>query len=342
MILTVIVPAYRVENYIEKTLRSVLDLADDSIEIIVVNDGSTDHTQEIIETVFKTYLHAHKTLINQVNQGVSVARNVGLSHAKGEYVLFLDGDDFVDPLFLSTLTPILKTSFDVLVYGYADITEEGTTLRTRQNKVMLEKDDLEEGAAWLKGLLEDTHYAWTGCVVYNRNFLLKHAITFTPGCRNGEDQEFFYRVFARAKTIKSIPDVLSYYLERQSSISNTLNIHRLDAVEAFIRGMEDAQVVLSQNNQALDETLINRTLIDSYFYNFNALLRLIAKNKSLKLNELFSNIKDTYPTLIPQVHHIMAQTKHPTFRAFLRAKLHKLSPTLYARLYVFMMRLARR
>lgn len=342
MKLSVIIPAYNVERYIEKTLRSVFSQDSKDIEIIVVNDGSTDDTSKVIKTVFKNYPHHTKQLIHQHNQGVSVARNVGLSHAQGTYVLFLDGDDFLEPSFSIVLNPLLETSFDVLVYGYAEITEDGTILRTRQNQTMLEEHTLQSGAHWIQGLLEDTHIAWTGCVLYNKAFLETHHLAFTPGCRNGEDQEFFYKVFARASRIQSLSNVLSYYLERRSSISNTLNIARLDAVEAFMRGMKDAQSVLEDQETSLDEVLINKTLIDSYFYNLNALLRLIANQKKLTLTTLFTKISQEYPSLLMTIQTMLKTTKAPTLRAAFRAKLHQLSPKLYARLYVFTMRVVKR
>ncbi|MFN3692324.1 MAG: glycosyltransferase family 2 protein, partial [Fervidobacterium sp.] len=91
-LVSVIIPAYNVEGYIEKTIESVLNQTYRNLEIIVVNDGSTDKTREIAYNILKNSGVNFK-IIDQTNQGVSVARNVGIENASGDYIKFLDGDD---------------------------------------------------------------------------------------------------------------------------------------------------------------------------------------------------------------------------------------------------------
>ena len=108
MKLSIIIPAYNVSNYLDKCLESCFkqDLSEKEYEVIVVNDGSEDSTLDIALR-WKT-LHENLSVISQQNQGLSMARNNGLRAAQGEYVMFLDSDDWYDPNMLSLLgSPLL-------------------------------------------------------------------------------------------------------------------------------------------------------------------------------------------------------------------------------------------
>lgn len=89
-----VIPAYNVEKYIQRCLKSALNQTMDEIEVIVVNDGSTDNTLQIIEDIAKS--NNKIKVINKINEGVSVARNEGINAAKGEYIQFIDGDDWIE------------------------------------------------------------------------------------------------------------------------------------------------------------------------------------------------------------------------------------------------------
>lgn len=101
LLVSIIIPVYNVETYLERCLDSVLSQTYENYEVIIVNDGSTDDSL----TICKKYLEKSDkiTLYNQVNQGVSVTRNVGLSKAKGEIICFIDADDFVSDIYIETL-----------------------------------------------------------------------------------------------------------------------------------------------------------------------------------------------------------------------------------------------
>lgn len=95
MLLSIIVPVYNVEKFIDKCLYSLVNQTLQDIEIIIVNDGSTDNSQNIIDEYVKNYSNKLVSL-NKENGGLSDARNFGLKHASGEYVGFVDSDDFID------------------------------------------------------------------------------------------------------------------------------------------------------------------------------------------------------------------------------------------------------
>ena len=92
-LVSIIMPVYNCENYLDKSITSVLNQTLDNIELIIINDGSTDNSNKIIEK----YLNKDNRIkyINQSNNGVSIARNKGIDMAKGKYIGFVDGDDYI-------------------------------------------------------------------------------------------------------------------------------------------------------------------------------------------------------------------------------------------------------
>ncbi len=116
---SVVIPVYNKATYLKETIQSVLDQRDVTFEIILVNDGSTDNSEEII----KEFLSDHILLINQSNQGVSAARNTGIAAAKSDYIAFLDADDVWDPSYLTTISKLISTFDTIHVFATQCIIE---------------------------------------------------------------------------------------------------------------------------------------------------------------------------------------------------------------------------
>lgn len=115
--ISVIIPAYNVAGYIEHCLESILAQTFEEYEVIVVDDGSTDATPEIIDRFTEKDARIHA--IHKVNEGVSIARNTGILQAKGKYILFFDGDDFVEPYCMEELYQLItQKGADTILYGY--------------------------------------------------------------------------------------------------------------------------------------------------------------------------------------------------------------------------------
>ena len=128
MKISVIIPVYNVEKYISKCLDSIVNQTLESIEIIVVNDGSLDNSQEIIDEYVKKYPKKVKSFIKD-NGGQGSARNIGLQHAKGEYISFVDSDDWLE---LNTLKEMYnlakKNNSDVVICDMVDHLTSGKIL----------------------------------------------------------------------------------------------------------------------------------------------------------------------------------------------------------------------
>ena len=114
--LSIIIPCYNVEKYIDECINSVLEQDVNSYEILLINDGSTDNTLNILESYRK---NSKIKVINQQNGGLSKARNIGLLNAKGEYILFLDSDDFIEKKSLNKILEFIKkNSLDILAFNF--------------------------------------------------------------------------------------------------------------------------------------------------------------------------------------------------------------------------------
>ena len=225
---SIIIPTYNVESYISTTLESVKKQTYKNIEVIVVNDGSKDNTSEVAKRVLSNSDFPW-TVIDQENQGVSVARNVGLSKASGKYVLFLDGDDIISEFFVEKMYKKAKElDCDIVFCKFDMALREAGKLRILQTY-----DDLfdpkvhkrfERCASGLEVLREITKYnVWicTDSAIYRREFLLNEKLSFVPGHWVGEDIEFIFKALFKAKRVASVSDILAFYIQHGDSTINT-------------------------------------------------------------------------------------------------------------------------
>jgi glycosyltransferase involved in cell wall biosynthesis len=215
--LSVIVPVYNGERFIEPCLGALVDQGCDDLEIIVVNDGSTDATEKVIRTRFWRYL-ADGCLIclSTPNRGVSAARNLGLDRASGEYVAFVDADDIVRPSYVATVLGATAESPSIVEFGYGSIDRHGTVLNDRR----FVHTRFGRHSA---GSILDTVFSaclWYPFLRVFRRELFEH-IRFPEGVRFCEDVMALSAVYKLAGTIVTLPDVLYDY--RTNPSGATLN-----------------------------------------------------------------------------------------------------------------------
>lgn len=202
MRLSIIIPAYKVENYIEKCIRSLEDqnLAQSDYEIIITNDGSPDSSQEIVEKLQQEF--SNIILINQENQGVSMARNAAIAVAKGNYLMPIDPDDFILP---NTLSAILKKAelqdLDVLYLGYEILDVEGkiswhTDYSQQQSQIF---EGVEGYFASRGKLVRDPNRSWA--ILYRKLLLDTYQIRYPKAVPFLEDGCFLIKVFSVAQRV---------------------------------------------------------------------------------------------------------------------------------------------
>lgn len=202
MRLSIILPAYKVEAYIERCIRSLenQDIPKTDYEIIITNDGSPDQSAAIVENLQKEFPNI--VLINQENQGVSMARNNAIANAKGNYILPIDPDDYVLP---NTLKNILEAAeskdLDVLYLGFEIFDAEGKPIwysdYSEQEKNSY--DGVEGYFASRGSNVHDPDRSWA--ILYRRSMLEKYQIKYPKDVPFLEDGVFISKVFSVAEKV---------------------------------------------------------------------------------------------------------------------------------------------
>ena len=224
MKLSVIIPCYNVENYLGKCVDSVLNnkLKDD-YEIILVNDGSTDNTLGVIKGYIKSYPDVIK-LVDQKNKGLSGARNAGIEVAKGEYITFLDSDDYVDNLmYTELLDKASKGDFDIVTCGVRMVYDDSSL--DKDVDVGFDHDCL--GSEEVRKVMANFYPAACN-KIYKREVI--GDLRFKEGIYY-EDVEFMYRLLPKVNNIGIVDGYYYYYLQREGSITYTYNDKLYDIVD---------------------------------------------------------------------------------------------------------------
>lgn len=183
---SVVIPLYNKEKYIEATIRSVLDQSHQDLEVLVVDDGSTDGSLALAERFASDRVH----IIRQENQGVSVARNTGIEHASGEFICFLDADDQWRPEYLATIDVLTEQypESDIFVTAYAVNMGGGKV----HYSTRLEPETGCLPNYWLT-LARGYDFVWTSATVIRRETLIRAGL-FKPGEKIGQDLDMWARV----------------------------------------------------------------------------------------------------------------------------------------------------
>ena len=212
---------YNVEQYIGKCLDSCLnqDLPKDEYEIVVVNDGSPDNSSRIVEEFMKKYSNIR--LINRENGGLSAARNTGIREAKGEYVWFVDSDDWIEKNILKYLmSEIYKNRLDALCFNlmlvYSDGLSKSYHIKHGTNEKVFKGDEF-------LCVVDMPPAAWAA--IYKKIFLIKNSLYFYEGILH-EDQEFTPRAYFLANRIMFVDKVCYYYFQRVGGIMKSKQNHR--------------------------------------------------------------------------------------------------------------------
>lgn len=228
-LISIIVPVYKVEEYLSACVHSLLNQTYRNIQIILVDDGSPDQCPEYCDILAQE--DKRITVIHQKNAGLSAARNAGIRMAKGSYVGFVDSDDTVLPTMYEALyKSLLDENADLAICDYQSVDSQGNII---EEYSPIKKEVLSAEEAYSKILGDDGYWHYVTAV----NKLYKRCI-FDNSCflegRLHEDEFSVHHFFSKCKKIVTIPDKLYIYLRREKSITtNSVNNRSLDAVYAL-------------------------------------------------------------------------------------------------------------
>lgn len=210
-LVSVIVPAYDVETHIACSLASVIAQDYPNLEIIVVNDASTDATEVVARRILDGCDRPFTMITHKENRGVSAARNTGMDAAKGEFIWFIDADDMAEHNLISTLYDLVKeNNCDLSFCGLTDRFTDGQPDAFVPVKIEGTQIRKGEELLWLRVFKKIAPHVCG--MLFKKNFLLETCLRFQEGCTTGEDVEFQLKAFCRVKQAAFTPECLYIYI----------------------------------------------------------------------------------------------------------------------------------
>lgn len=285
-LLSVIVPAFNAEKYITNTITSIFKLCV-SVEVIVVNDGSTDNTLALCQKMLSQY--PDLTVLSQPNKGVSAARNLGITHAQGEWIFFCDSDDWIDETNMEIILNRIgkaKDTIYLMAMNFVKPQPEGVVLHPVPDEVSFTP----------KEFLNSLSFQGSSCnYLFPADLIHKNHITFPEGILNTEDQNFNIKCICCSKEVYSINIPIYNYNhlnESSASHSNKSFKWRIGPLESAFNIIEfcinkkiDIQTVSSQINRLVE------------YYYFSHIYGTHSIQELLQIQSLLIQIAKYCPTI---------------------------------------------
>lgn len=311
VLISVVVPVYNVEQYLMECCDSILSQSFEKFELILINDGSTDGSYEVAQRIKEK--DERVILLSQENKGQSAARNLGLRHVKGKYVIFVDSDDWIEKDCLRLLYENAENYHsDVSCCRSQFVSVDGKLSVSRMKKVIW-----NEGAVILLDALSVKNFTTSPWAkLYNKIFLDKFQLTFEEGIIN-EDTLFSLQVACVAQKVSYINDILFDIRERAGSTSRS----------SFQRLFLDMDIALNlaqnfiQKQNRYDkgiENLYKARYLRSTLYNLLQIAQRLSWKEYRKCYVLcLSKTKylsySSYKMYLPLKHKIMYCVSHSSF-----------------------------
>lgn len=300
--ISVIIPVYNVEKYLEECILSLINQTFTNCEFIFVNDGSTDNSKLIIESFLEK--DDRIILLNQENKGVSVARNEGIAIAKGKYVAFVDSDDWVEKdMYQKLFDSIESHQADIVLcnmFGYVDGKQNVSVYSFPKDKVL--GLDFIQNHLW-KHLIEKDDLYSSCNKLFKASIIKENKLQFPPGNALSEDNVFNLRYFNKIKKFiyidytgyhyREVPGSAMRSLLQKNYFENVLKLYNVD-FKLYL----DHQFSSEEMDAIRSEKLINNTisLIHYYFVPTTQLsfVKRIQFIKKMLVNEYVVNVLDRY------------------------------------------------
>ncbi|MGW0118100.1 glycosyltransferase family 2 protein [Streptomyces sp. NPDC003327] len=237
--LSVVVPFYNVQTYAPDTLTSLRANARGDVEFLLVDDCSTDGTPELLERAARD-LPGAVLIRHERNEGLATARNTGLDAARGEFLTFLDGDDWLAPGYLGRLVAAAEElGCDFLRTDHVSVNGRARAVRrvpvARRREVLRPRDAILPAH---RTTSVDYPYAWAG--VYHRRLLDRGLLHFPHGLRTAEDRPWIWRLHREADSFAAIDELGVFYRRGVStSLTQIGDVRQLDFIRAFDRVVEE-------------------------------------------------------------------------------------------------------
>lgn len=280
-IVSIIIPAYNASKLIEECIESIINQDFHDWELILINDGSTDDTLEKCERYTSAY--SNIKLLDQRNQGVSAARNNGLGIAQGEYVLFMDADDYLPNNSLSIFyKTLLRFPTADIIRGEYDAIDRNRNKLFTSNKKVFNKNKFYPEENIDKFFLKYIKFEYFLWVMWIKRSKINN-IRFIKGRTYMEDTEFLFSVLNNVRFCVYVPQIVYNYRKYEGAASYSLNNKKLDDITSCILSLSE-QI---HNHSNLRST----TIISSIDICWNIVFNYIITIKNTKRNILIDKFK---------------------------------------------------
>ena len=281
---SIIIPVYNVEKYIKKCLDSIFNQTYKDFEVIVVNDGTKDNSMEIV----KDY---DVKIINQKNQGLSAARNNGVKHVKGDYILFIDSDDYIEEHLLENIDNKTKNKPDIIRYQIQEVYEDKDDIIKYKEEEFENKNGEEAFEIISKYHFVENAWAYA----FNRKYYQDNKYNFKEGTFH-EDFGLIPLLIIKAKKVNSISYIGYNYLQRQGSIMNEKNYEK---TKKKVKDFYNHYLYLEQE---INKTKLKSDIFKSFISN-SLYLKICELEKDdykeykrlLRKNKVYKNILSNTP-----------------------------------------------
>jgi len=290
---SVIIPVYNMEKYIEKCLDSIIKQTMKDIEVIVINDGSTDNSEQIILEYIKKHLEANILYLKKDNGGLSDARNYGVKHTTGKYISFIDADDYIENNLYEKLEQFMVKEIDLIKFKMQTVNEDGKIIEKIDGPVF----DECTGEEAFEKLCTSDKFMDPACIyLYKREFFIENNFKYELGAYH-EDFGLTSFIIIKAKSFVSTNEFGYYYLQSNNSIT------RNDSKGKRIKKANDVLKHYDNMINKIEDLQINkktRNLVKRYYTNTVILKarELIEEKeefnrytKEIKIRKMYKNIK---------------------------------------------------
>lgn len=295
--LSIIIPVYMVEPFIRSCIESVYSqgLDDAEFEVIIIDDGTLDHSFDKIEDILAQ--HQNVTIIHQENQGLSVARDNGMSHASGKYILHLDSDDLLIKNHLKSILQIaLESNADMVIYDFVRMSNAEIESLSADSALMNQREPKLEQSKRLKGwdffLLNFDNHGYVWRVMFNKQFIENNHLRFIPGITS-QDIPFIVDSLLANGTVVKVPITPVIYRQRPDSIVYNPNKKRVMDLTVVMKDLW-----AKKTNKSYPKA-IRRSLTDTLYYVFNNFKWRIILNKHVyaERRDIIRSLRERVPDL---------------------------------------------
>jgi len=310
-LISVIVPIYNVEDYIEECLKSIAQQNYSNYEVILINDGSTDDSMKVVSLFIESNSEKFR-LYHKENGGLSDARNFGLNKAKGEFVVFIDSDDYIAPTMLSTVGNAAQESkSDIVCFALAEVSEQGNKIRyiPANSTLSIGTYALSDAKNLISSSLPNACNK-----LIRKSLFTQNNIQFPVGLWY-EDLAINPKLFFFANSITFIEDELYFYRQRDGAITKTFSLKVMDIYQVLASLVTFFKVTPYENAKTdLNTWYINLTII--------TLARLSLNNEQLEkkraLAEIAQQIKQHFPAPLDIFSQAFSKKRYKIFAILIR------------------------